>query len=71
MAHKKTTDCLSNMTFEKLCELAESMDIQEQIVLFKQYRDEDCTACSEGHSYDFETQYVEPCWCLKVEYEAG
>jgi len=59
------------MTFEKLCELAESMDIGEQIALFKKYRDEDCTACSDGHSYDFETKYVEPCWCLKVEYETS
>tara|TARA_R100000353_G_scaffold13598_1_gene13728 strand:+ start:1893 stop:2072 length:180 start_codon:yes stop_codon:yes gene_type:complete len=57
------------MTYDKLCELAETMSVDEQISLFKEYRDEDCTACREGHSYDFETGYVEPCWCLKVEYE--
>mgnify|MGYP003150244380 FL=1 len=57
------------MTYEKLCELAETMDVNEQFALYKQYRDKDCTACREGHSYDFETGYVEPCWCLKVEYE--
>ena len=56
------------MTFDQLCELAESMDIDEQITLFKKYRNKDCTACSEGHSYDFVEQYVEPCECLKVVY---
>ena len=56
------------MTFDKLCELAESMDVDEQIALFGKYRDEDCIACREGHSYDFDLQYVEPCWCLKVDY---
>ena len=43
------------MTYDKLCELAETMSVDEQISLFKEYRDEDCTACREGHSYDFET----------------
>ena len=57
------------MTYEKLCEMAESKDVDEQIALFKKYRDKDCTTCSEGHSYDFVEQYVEPCECLKVNYE--
>jgi len=59
------------MTYDKLCELAESMDMDGQIALFSKYRDEDCTACSEGHSYDFDTGYIEPCWCLKVDYVSG
>ena len=68
------------MTYEKLCEMAESMTIDQEIALYKEYSDKDCTAChGGGHSYDFtvtnnldgsllggEQKYIEPCWCLDL-----
>lgn len=46
--------------------MAESMDMKKQIALFKKYRDKDCIACSEGHSYNLDTYEIEPCWCLNL-----
>ena len=58
--------------------MAEPMDMEEQIALFRLYADKDCIACrGGGHSYNFTVtgeiplrggtqEWIEPCWCLDL-----
>jgi hypothetical protein len=60
------------MTYDKLCELTETMTIEQETCLWKEYANESCTACNgQGHSYSFDDNYVEPCDCLEVEYDSA
>jgi len=64
------------MTYAKLCELAEPLDVDGQIALYKEYADKNCIACQgQGHSYNStvtndiplrsgEQSWVESCDCL-------
>jgi|TARA_R100001530_G_C4321425_1_gene155949 hypothetical protein len=55
------------MTYDKLCELAKPMEYEQEIALYREYADKGCTAChGGGHSHDFNTDSIEPCWCLNL-----